>query len=605
MESTLTAGALILGLPSILGLPVPSPRLAARSALDLADDPDAVSTGPVVARFGAPSLILPPDHALELLEAIAEVAANAFEEHPEVSLGRSVDYFAALARLARHLLAQQRFVPMLVNRREGGLGASWRPWLADEATTRRYTAIVAAMPPVARAGVDALAHDPWQMSEAFLAAVVDAQCRRVMRDENMFETIDGIDPARDVQVAWLTGLLGEAREVPTTPATRQEMTRRVRTWVAGLEDRGASAAWRLLLHLREPDVVQAIAGAPSPSPAETDGSDLSWRLTFHLQAVGDESVALDAEDIWLLAGEGITLSGRRCDQPRELLLRELGRASRLYKPLEKALSDAEPSGLTLTTKQAYEFLREARPLLNEQGYGVRIPDWWDSPLARLGARLRIEADEPTNPEDPSGVVAPASPSVGLSTLVNYKWEISLGDITLSLHEFEQLANKKTPLVRVAGKWVEIRPEDVRAAIKFIGENPGGKVRLIEAMRLAYASDTKTTGLPVVGLEAQGWVAAILAGDAGNDSVPTLETPQTFIGTLRPYQKRGLAWMAFMERAGLGVCLADDMGLGKTIQLLALMMHERELADRAASTPLTPALDAPTACLLYTSPSPRD
>jgi SNF2 family DNA or RNA helicase len=46
-------------------------------------------------------------------------------------------------------------------------------------------------------------------------------------------------------------------------------------------------------------------------------------------------------------------------------------------------------------------------------------------------------------------------------------------------------------------------------------------------------------------------------------------PDHFQATLRPYQERGLSWLAFLSSLGLGACLADDMGLGKTVQLLAL------------------------------------
>ena len=42
----------------------------------------------------------------------------------------------------------------------------------------------------------------------------------------------------------------------------------------------------------------------------------------------------------------------------------------------------------------------------------------------------------------------------------------------------------------------------------------------------------------------------------------------FVGELRHYQRRGLAWMQFLARVGLGGCLADDMGLGKTATTLA-------------------------------------
>ena len=38
--------------------------------------------------------------------------------------------------------------------------------------------------------------------------------------------------------------------------------------------------------------------------------------------------------------------------------------------------------------------------------------------------------------------------------------------------------------------------------------------------------------------------------------------------LRPYQKQGVAWLAFLRENGFGGILADEMGLGKTLQTLA-------------------------------------
>lgn len=42
------------------------------------------------------------------------------------------------------------------------------------------------------------------------------------------------------------------------------------------------------------------------------------------------------------------------------------------------------------------------------------------------------------------------------------------------------------------------------------------------------------------------------------------------GTLRDYQVYGVKWLAYLQKHGLGGCLADDMGLGKTIQTIALL-----------------------------------
>ncbi len=61
----------------------------------------------------------------------------------------------------------------------------------------------------------------------------------------------------------------------------------------------------------------------------------------------------------------------------------------------------------------------------------------------------------------------------------------------------------------------------------------------------------------------------------------------FIGTLRPYQQYGLAWLNFLDDFSWGGCLADDMGLGKTIQLLALIVDRKQLGDTGPSLVIMP------------------
>jgi hypothetical protein len=194
----------------------------------------------------------------------------------------------------------------------------------------------------------------------------------------------------------------------------------------------------------------------------------------------------------------------------------------------------------LETKEAYTFLREIKPILLESGFAVETPEWWDSPVGRLGARLRIESED-MDFQDPAGSPDGAAPKMGLTSLVGYHWDIAVGGTTLSLHEFEQLASQKQPLVRIDGRWVEIRPEDVEAAVEFIRTNPGGEMALGEALRMAFGADAKKIGLHVLGVEATGWVSSVLGGGkdaAGNPirtTLPEIEAPENFQGTLRPYQ----------------------------------------------------------------------
>ncbi|UYG17821.1 DEAD/DEAH box helicase [Brachybacterium huguangmaarense] len=64
------------------------------------------------------------------------------------------------------------------------------------------------------------------------------------------------------------------------------------------------------------------------------------------------------------------------------------------------------------------------------------------------------------------------------------------------------------------------------------------------------------------------------------SIPVPEPPPGLAAALRPYQREGYAWLAFLAEHGLGGILADDMGLGKTLQTLALVARERSRAPDA-------------------------
>ncbi|MCS5715643.1 DEAD/DEAH box helicase [Herbiconiux sp. CPCC 205716] len=103
---------------------------------------------------------------------------------------------------------------------------------------------------------------------------------------------------------------------------------------------------------------------------------------------------------------------------------------------------------------------------------------------------------------------------------------------------------------------------------------GLRVSRHQAARLADFDDTADE-TP----DALAWRQAVRAAQqlasATDDPVPPTPVPATVSATLRPYQKAGFDWLAFLHRNRLGGVLADDMGLGKTLQTLALIAHARE------------------------------
>lgn len=59
-----------------------------------------------------------------------------------------------------------------------------------------------------------------------------------------------------------------------------------------------------------------------------------------------------------------------------------------------------------------------------------------------------------------------------------------------------------------------------------------------------------------------------------DKIKPADIPEGLNATLRPYQKKGLDWLNFLDDFNFGGCLADDMGLGKSLQIIAFILSQR-------------------------------
>ncbi|HVW32846.1 MAG TPA: DEAD/DEAH box helicase, partial [Acidimicrobiia bacterium] len=321
-----------------------------------------------------------------------------------------------------------------------------------------------------------------------------------------------------------------------------------------------------------------------------EGSDEPWRVEILLQSRHDPSLLVPADDVW---HDGPAFAAFRplVPDPDSYLRTALGRAARLWPGLSAALEAAEPSVLELDAAGAQQFLADAAPLLEQAGFGILVPPWWRR-APRLGLRLRARPRA-------AGLGGSGPGGIGLAGLCDYDYEVAVGDTTLTVQELSALAEAKAPLVRLRGRWVELRSGDVERALAILQGAPPARARggpavpepavmtAGEVLRVGLGLDPlPEMDLPVVGVVAEGWLGALLNADATAAEDERLEarpTPAGFNGKLRPYQERGLAWLWFLQRYGLGACLADDMGLGKTAQLLALMVAEREEGPRPGAT----------------------
>ena len=522
-------------LPSLDGEPVASPELVV--------DEGVIAPPKRLAKWRIPGLSLAPMTALGWLASL-----SADLDQTPVRLGQDVHFWATAARMALELLARQRFLPGL-DASNSRARALWEPLLDEE--HERVEGLASAMPPVCRALVQASGKwaEPDDLLNDFLATAVDVFVRQAasrLRLRPRFIDSQGAHFA--------AALMDSEGALSATGNERRSLELELADWRRSLEEE-TEAPFRIAFRLDPPE-------------EEGTGAGEKWRLQFFLQAVDDPSLLIPLGRIWRHAGRSWRYLQRRMDRPQERALEALGRASALFAPIEESLKESRPEYCDLDLDEAYVFLRESAFLLRESGFGVLVPSWWEKREAGFGLKLHVTA-----PEDPGRVDS----ALGLEGLVEFDWQVALGDESLDREEFLQLVSLKQPLVRLPGRWVELKEEHVAEVLKVIGSRPSRAVMpLREVLQLGLGRGED--GLPVRGLEAEGWVERLLGRLGGTESLPMLDPPDDFHGQLRPYQVTGLSWLSFLGRWGFGACLADDMGLGKTIQMLALLLHRRQAGE---------------------------
>ncbi|HZI96714.1 MAG TPA: SNF2-related protein, partial [Actinomycetales bacterium] len=147
--------------------------------------------------------------------------------------------------------------------------------------------------------------------------------------------------------------------------------------------------------------------------------------------------------------------------------------------------------------------------------------------------------------------------------------------------FVALAGAQTHLVLASGTYFSLQRPELEQLRRLIEEARALADRESDGLRLSvYQAGLweELLELGVVETQSERWAGAVQGLLGVGELVPPA-LPAGFDADLRPYQRDGYHWLAFLWRHGLGGILADDMGLGKTIQTLAMICHARETGEQ--------------------------
>lgn len=438
-------------------------------------------------------------------------------------VGPSTRWLADMATWATQLVAQGRMVPRLRRTRSreasptGSFAVRWVPGLID---TERLATMIAHMPGAVSACSSSQPADG--MSRAVLAGMVDAICREGATRLVLPAAPPSAKTPVDVAEGVLAALGGTRFEAVV--ALGEDIAGRIDRWTRSVT---AETSVGLVVRLAPPD------------------REGVWLLS--VLASGVETNLVPVEVAMVTAGR----AKRIAVEP------QLARLERLYPVL------ARPGGqrrgeVALSTDEAWTLMSVSGPVLEAAGFEVQVP-----PLSRRrpSPTLRMFAD-----------AVPHQTAVGAQQLCQVRWSVVFDDVELGAADIARLAAEARPLVKSRGRWIELDQADLQEAAAALAER-AANVQLSGAavLRHALGLESSVLGGPVV-VEGSGWAADLLRATA-QPLVPGKE-PKGFRGKLRDYQAQSLGWLAFLDSAGLGGCLALDMGLGKTPTVLAHLLATR-------------------------------
>ena len=313
-------------------------------------------------------------------------------------------------------------------------------------------------------------------------------------------------------------------------------------------------------------LVAALDGMAFRANAEA-GSDIARRISqWAVPVTGIEKLQLvvqmdppDESGAWLtkvlVPSDGGSLEpieitiNTGSETRRKLVNKQISRLERLFPELLRP-GGRRRGEVLLSQSEAWDLMNDIGDNLLAAGFDVRVPPMSKRKTSPI---LRITAESQET-------------MVSAQQLADIRWSAVFDDVELSAEEIERLASEARPLVESKGQWIELDKVDLADAAAALAEY-SKKKKMSGAEMLRHALGLEGSALGGIALDGDGWAADLLRSVKELPEHPETK-PEGFVGELRSYQADALAWINFLDEAGLGGCLALDMGLGKTPTTLA-------------------------------------
>ena len=289
--------------------------------------------------------------------------------------------------------------------------------------------------------------------------------------------------------------------------------------------------------------------------------DELFRLKVHIKnRKTDESVLMD--DLY----HKETVFNANASDIARIVEKQLNYAIRYMPELENLFDDEEKLYLDLNLNEVYKIITQTAYYLQKAQIEVILPkELVNIVIPRASINAKVKASRSQDLADIFNNTA--SSKMSLDDILDFSYEIAIGNEKISVEEFNKLVENNNGLIKYKNKYVLIDKEESK---KIFEEIAKANFKSLSRMELLHASMSGQLAQYDFDYD-EAYAKIIQDFTKPVDVAP----PATLKGELRPYQMTGLKWLWTNVTKGFGVCMADDMGLGKTIQVISLILKLKE------------------------------
>ena len=246
--------------------------------------------------------------------------------------------------------------------------------------------------------------------------------------------------------------------------------------------------------------------------------------------------------------------------------KQLNYALRYMPELKELFEDEEKLALDLNLNEVYKIITQTAYYLQKAQIDVVLPDELVNVVVpRASINAKVKASRSADLADIFN--SNTSGKISLDDILDFSYEIAIGNDKISLEEFNKMVENSTGLIKYKNKYVLVDKEESKKIFEQVAK---ANLKSMSRMELIHAA--MSGQIDEYDFDYDDAFARVI-----KDFTKPVEVtvPKTLNGELRPYQQIGLKWLWTNVSKGFGACMADDMGLGKTIQVISLILKLKE------------------------------